>query len=67
MNNPIIEEIRQARAALAEEHGYDLKRINEWAREQTEARRKSQNRSKVKVEEQPIPADSVVSSEVVSD
>lgn len=39
MNNPIIEEIRRARAALAEEHGYDLKRINEWARKQTEARK----------------------------
>jgi len=40
MNNPIIDEIRQARAALAAEHGYDLVRINAWAREQTEAHRK---------------------------
>lgn len=38
MNNPIIEEIRQARAALAAEHNYDLVRINEWARQQTESR-----------------------------
>ena len=40
MNNPIIDEIRKARAALAEEHGYDLVRINEWAQRQTEARRR---------------------------
>lgn len=65
MNNPIIEEIRQARAALAEEHGYDLKRINEWAREQTVARQRSQNQSKAK-RVQPTPANPVVSSEVVS-
>lgn len=38
MNNPIIDEIREARAALAAEHGYDLVRINEWARQQTIAR-----------------------------
>lgn len=38
MNNPIIQEIREARAALAAEHGYDLVRINEWARQQTQAR-----------------------------
>jgi hypothetical protein len=38
MKNPIINEIREARAALAAEHGYDLVRINEWARQQTQAR-----------------------------
>jgi len=38
MNNPIIDEIREARAALAAEHGYDLVRINEWARQQSAAR-----------------------------
>ena len=38
MNNPIIDEIREARAALAAEHGYDLVRINDWARQQTVAR-----------------------------
>ena len=40
MNNPIIDEIREARAALAEEHGYDLVRLNEWAQAQTDARRR---------------------------
>ena len=39
MNNPIIDEIRQARAALAAEHDYNLVRINDWARQQTEAHR----------------------------
>ena len=42
MNNPIIDEIREARAALAAEHDYDLVRINAWARQQTESRRSLQ-------------------------
>jgi hypothetical protein len=46
MNNPIIEEIREARAALAEEHGYDLVRLNEWAQRQTEARRQQATQPK---------------------
>ncbi len=32
MNNPIIDEVRAARAALAKEHGYDRAKILEWAR-----------------------------------
>ena len=44
MNNPIIDEIREARAALAAEHEYDLVRINEWARQQT-LDRQIQNKS----------------------
>ena len=32
MNNPIIDEVRAARAALAEEHGYDREKILKWAR-----------------------------------
>lgn len=32
MNNPIIQEIREARAALAEEHGFDRAEIISWAR-----------------------------------
>lgn len=48
MNNPIIDEIREARAALAAEHGYDLSRINAWAREQTLARQfKNEKEAKV--------------------
>lgn len=40
MKNPIIEEVRKARAALAAEHGYDLQRIHEWAKAAHELRRK---------------------------
>ena len=37
MKNEIIKEVREARAALAAEHGYDRQRIYEWARATTEA------------------------------
>jgi len=32
MNNPIIDEVRAARASIAAEHGYDRERILAWAR-----------------------------------
>lgn len=48
MNNPIIAEIREARAALAAEHGYDLARINAWARQQTLARQLQNKRRESK-------------------
>ncbi len=60
MNNPIIDEIRQARAALAAEHDYDLVRINEWARQQTEAHR--QIHFKQGPNKAPEPAGASVSS-----
>lgn len=34
MNNPIIDEVRAARAAIAAEHGYDRAKILAWARAQ---------------------------------
>ena len=34
MKNSLIEDVRAARAALAEEHGYDREKILEWARRQ---------------------------------
>ncbi len=37
MNNSIIDEVRAARAALAEEHGYDRAKILEWARREQAA------------------------------
>ena len=37
MKNEIIEEVREARAALAAEHGYDRQRIYEWAKATTAA------------------------------
>lgn len=39
MKNTIIDDIRAARAALAEENGYDRKKIYEWARKAHEARK----------------------------
>ncbi len=32
MNNPIIDEVRAARASIAAEHGYDHGKILAWAR-----------------------------------
>jgi hypothetical protein len=32
MNNPIIDEVRAARASIAAEHGYDREKILAWAR-----------------------------------
>lgn len=32
MTNPIIDEVRAARAAIAAEHGYDRAKILQWAR-----------------------------------
>ncbi|MEZ5385282.1 MAG: hypothetical protein R3F13_07195 [Prosthecobacter sp.] len=48
MTNPIIEEVRAARAALAAEHGYDIRRITEWARAQTAARKAALTKPKPK-------------------
>jgi hypothetical protein len=48
MDNPIIDEIREARAPLAAEHGYDLARINAWARQQTFARQLQNKRRESK-------------------
>ena len=43
MKNEIIEEVREARAALAAEHGYDRQRIYEWARATTAARKRAKS------------------------
>ena len=42
MKNEIIEEVREARAALSAEHGYDRQRIYEWARATTAAHKEAQ-------------------------
>lgn len=41
MKNEIIEEVREARAALAAEHGYDRQRIYEWALATTAAHKEA--------------------------
>ena len=39
MNDTIVQDVRDARAAFAERFGYDRARIIAWAREQTKARK----------------------------
>ena len=39
MTDPIVKEVREARAAIAAEFNYDLHRYLQWIREQTEARK----------------------------
>lgn len=43
MKNEIIDEVREARAALAAEHGYDRQKIYEWARATTAAHKHAQS------------------------
>lgn len=40
-NDPIVQEVRDARAALAAEFGYDLSKYLAWIREQTRLRKES--------------------------
>lgn len=41
MTNELLEEVREARAALAAEHGYDHQRIYEWAKAAHAARQQA--------------------------
>jgi hypothetical protein len=41
MIDPIVQEVRAARADIAAEFNYDLRKYLAWIREQTEARKKS--------------------------
>ncbi len=48
MTNPIIEEVRAARAAISAEHGYDRTKILAWARaEQAALKMKSSKKAVV--------------------
>lgn len=50
MKNELLEQVREARAALAAEHGYDPQRLYEWARAAHTARKHAQTHpSDVKV------------------
>ena len=46
--DPIIQEVREARAAIAAEFGYDLSSYLVWIREQTQLRREGLNKTGVK-------------------
>ena len=53
MNDTIVQEVREARAALAEQFGYDRARIIAWAREQTKARKALLRNNKANKQVQP--------------
>lgn len=42
MKNELLEQVREARAALAAEHGYNPQRLYEWARAAHAARKDAQ-------------------------
>lgn len=46
MIDPIVQEVRDARAAIAAEFNYDLGKYLAWIREQTEARKKAMTKSR---------------------
>ncbi len=46
--DPIVQEVREARAAIAAEFGYDLSQHLVWIREQTQLRREGLNKAGVK-------------------
>ena len=46
--DPIVQEVREARAAIAAEFGYDLSQYLVWIREQTQIRKESLNKAGVK-------------------
>ena len=43
--DPIVQEVREARAAIAAEFGYDLSQYLVWIREQTQIRKESLNKT----------------------
>lgn len=45
MNDTIVQEVRDSRAAIAERFGYDRARIVSWARELTKARKEQGSES----------------------
>lgn len=51
MKDTIVQDVREARAALAERFGYDRARIIAWAREQTKARKAGTKATTESVEE----------------
>ena len=46
--DPIVQEVREARASIAAEFGYDLSSYLVWIREQTQLRREGLNKIGVK-------------------
>ena len=46
MIDPIVQEVRDIRASIAEQFGFDRKRILDWARAQTAARKAALGKTK---------------------
>jgi len=63
MTNHIIQEVREARAALAAEHGYDHRKIFAWAKAEHAARQqgssKNQDPNKARMATGRKPSDKV--------
>lgn len=55
MNDTIVQDVRDARAAFAERFGYDRSRIIAWAREQTKARKAAAPLKATRVVESEAP------------
>jgi len=49
MNDTVVQEVREARAAFVERFGYDRTRIIAWAREQTKARKATKEQPNAEV------------------
>ena len=58
MTNSIIEEVREARAALAKEHGFDRGQILEWAK-QKQAQLKTKKPNKARMAKASKPSDKI--------
>lgn len=56
MNDPIVQEVQDIRAAIAAEFGYDRTKLISWAREQTRQRKALEN-----VSLKPLPTKSMAS------
>jgi len=55
MTDTIVQEVREARAAIAEAFGYDREKYHAYAREQTRLRNEARARGEAPPPLQPIP------------
>lgn len=51
--NPIVQEVHEARAAIAAEFGYDLSKYLAWIREQTQLRKEANGKPIPKITGSP--------------
>ena len=65
MIDSIVQEVREARAQIAEEFGYDRSRFWAWARDQEEAERKAQRQLPTSPNKSPETTGGVAESPVI--